>query len=219
LTMAFYPKYYWKMQPNKQSVEKKKIDQGMRERILEESIRLFLRKGFSAATIESITDAVGLSKGSFYWHFKSKNELLETIIAKFEQGFVDALIDTVNKADGGFAEKFRRYHKHVTEFAAKQRDLSCVLTTLSAELSGSGVPAERKIKELYAKYHAFVKALLEMGKQEGRLKDGLDINVTTHIIIAFNDGVFLEWYRNYDKVRGQDLARSFRNVLLNGILK
>ena len=56
-----------------------------KERILGEGIKLFLQKGFRGTTIEDITDAVNITKGAFYWHFKSKNELLNTIIEKFEK--------------------------------------------------------------------------------------------------------------------------------------
>lgn len=209
------------MHSNKRSVENGRSPDGvkMRDRILEESIKIFLRKGFSGARIQDIADAVNLSKGSLYWHFTGKNQILEKIIERFEEGFLDGLIAAVNATDGGFVEKFRSYHKHVTEFAAKMRDLSLVFTTLSAELSGSGLPVENKIKRLYEKYHVFLKGLLEIAKKDNKFKSDLDIDVTAHVIIGFNDGIFLEWYRNYRKVRGQDLAKTFRRILLDGILK
>lgn len=209
------------MNLNERSISKK--DTGdtltMRERIIEESVKLFLRKGFSAASIKDITDAVHLSKGALYWHFKSKNDLLEKIIEKFEEGFLDGLIQSVNAIDGGFVEKFKRYHKHVTEFAVQTRDLSLVCTTLSAELSGSGLEVENKIRNMYAKYHAFVKELVESGKREGKIKEHLDTDVATHVIIAFHDGIFLEWYRHHKTLDGRALAKTFRDILLGGILK
>jgi AcrR family transcriptional regulator len=207
--------------PNKRSVRKKEggVPLPMRERILEESVKLFLRKGFSGASIKDITEAVNLSKGSLYWHFKSKNDLLEAIIGQFERGFLDGLIESVNAVRGGFTEKFNRYHKHVTEFAVKTRDLSLVFTTLSAELSGSGTEAERQIRNMYAKYHAFVKELLELGKRDGKIKKELDTDVVTHVIIAFHDGIFLEWYRHHETLDGRVLAKTFRDIVLGGIIK
>jgi AcrR family transcriptional regulator len=208
------------MKLNDRSISKKKADMlPMRERILEESVKLFLRKGFNGASVKDITEAVNMSKGALYWHFKSKNELLETIIGKFEEGFLDGLVESVSAVQGGFMEKFKRYHKHVTEFATKARDLSLVLTTLSAELSGSGTEAERQIMSMYAKYHAFLKELLVLGKREGKIKKELDTNVATHVIIAFHDGIFLEWYRHRQTLEGRALAKTFRDILLGGILK
>lgn len=46
-----------------------------RERIIEKSATLFLKQGYSNTGITAILEASGIPKGSFYFHFKSKNEL------------------------------------------------------------------------------------------------------------------------------------------------
>ena len=60
-----------------------------REKILKVSLKLFMEKGFNQTSIEEITKLVGISKGSFYTYFKSKEELLESII--------ESLIENVEK--------------------------------------------------------------------------------------------------------------------------
>jgi AcrR family transcriptional regulator len=191
--------------------------QNIKEIILEESIRLFLANSFCGTPVKDITDAAQIGKGTLYWYFKSKEEILKAIIDRFEQEFLDGLIESVNSVQGGFIEKYKRYHKHVSAIPVKMRDLSLVFTTLSAELSGSGLEAEARIRSVYGRYHDFVKELLEEGKMEGKVKKGLDIDIATHVIIGFHDGIFLEWYRNYDKIDGRGLARTFREIVLKGI--
>ena len=51
----------------------------MRGRIIKESIDLFNKKGFSKTSIQDIVDAIGVTKGTFYYYFKSKQELLMDI--------------------------------------------------------------------------------------------------------------------------------------------
>ena len=68
--------------------------QSMKERIVNESATLFLHKGFQGTTIKDITDAVGLTKGAFYWYFKTKDDLLETILEEWEKTFLDGLIES-----------------------------------------------------------------------------------------------------------------------------
>lgn len=60
-----------------------------REKILDVSLKLFKEKGFNQTSIEEITKLAGISKGSFYSYFKSKEELLENII--------ESLIENVEK--------------------------------------------------------------------------------------------------------------------------
>lgn len=50
-----------------------------RHHILEVAIRLFARKGYHATSIQEIVDELGIAKGSLYFHFKSKEDLLISI--------------------------------------------------------------------------------------------------------------------------------------------
>ena len=51
------------------------------EQILAVSERLFIERGYDKTTIQNIIDELRLSKGAIYHHFKSKEEILEAIIA------------------------------------------------------------------------------------------------------------------------------------------
>ena len=56
--------------------------QGMttKERIVDEALTLFATKGFRGTTVKDIADAVGIKDASLYKHFKSKKEILNTIV-------------------------------------------------------------------------------------------------------------------------------------------
>ncbi|WP_070000550.1 TetR/AcrR family transcriptional regulator [Cellulosilyticum sp. I15G10I2] len=51
-----------------------------RNDILDAAGRLFGRKGYAKCTVNDILDAVGIAKGTFYYYFKSKEEVLDAII-------------------------------------------------------------------------------------------------------------------------------------------
>jgi AcrR family transcriptional regulator len=53
-----------------------------RNEILDVSGGLFSTKGYSKCTINDILDAVGIAKGTFYYYFKSKEEVLDAIIER-----------------------------------------------------------------------------------------------------------------------------------------
>jgi AcrR family transcriptional regulator len=55
---------------------------------------LFLTRGYERTTINDVIAATGLSKGAFYHHFRSKEDLLEAIAARFAReslSFIEAL--------------------------------------------------------------------------------------------------------------------------------
>ncbi|QXI36412.1 TetR family transcriptional regulator [Pseudomonas xantholysinigenes] len=51
-----------------------------RQRLLDAAERVFSEQGYATAKLEQIADAAGLSRGSIYWHFKGKPELLDAVI-------------------------------------------------------------------------------------------------------------------------------------------
>ncbi|MBO0991873.1 TetR/AcrR family transcriptional regulator [Bacillus sp. SD088] len=51
--------------------------------IMEKALELFAKQGFEATSVQQITDHCGISKGAFYLSFKSKDELILTLIDHF----------------------------------------------------------------------------------------------------------------------------------------
>jgi AcrR family transcriptional regulator len=56
---------------------------GTKEYIIVESSKLFLRKNFKEVTMQEIVQKTGLSKGAFYHHFKSKEQLFTEVLNYF----------------------------------------------------------------------------------------------------------------------------------------
>ena len=53
-----------------------------RERIEQKADDLFYEKGFEATSFADIADAVGISRGNFYHHYKSKDDILDAVITR-----------------------------------------------------------------------------------------------------------------------------------------
>ena len=78
----------------------------MRRRdILQVAEELFYHKGYESTTINDILESLHLSKGGFYHHFTSKEQLLEAIIEKKAQLSFEAAREAVNNSPGGAPEK------------------------------------------------------------------------------------------------------------------
>ncbi|MCE1116776.1 MULTISPECIES: TetR family transcriptional regulator [Pseudomonas] len=53
-----------------------------RQRLLDAAERVFSDRGYAVARLEDIADVAGLTRGSIYWHFDGKPELLEAVIER-----------------------------------------------------------------------------------------------------------------------------------------
>ena len=55
-------------------------EKSTRDQIVEAADRLFYQNGFENTSFADIADAVRISRGNFYYHFKSKDEILDAVI-------------------------------------------------------------------------------------------------------------------------------------------
>ena len=62
-----------------------------REKIIEVSLDLFSRKGYSAVSVRDICRRVGIKESSVYYHFKNKQAVFDEILSRFQQKAADMM--------------------------------------------------------------------------------------------------------------------------------
>ena len=92
---------------------------GNRERIVAESRRLMNAQGAQAIGTTQITDALGISPGNLYYHFKNKEEIVRALFDELEQDFRDAITAEVEPPIG--PTRFAGFYLRSLEVAWKYR--------------------------------------------------------------------------------------------------
>jgi AcrR family transcriptional regulator len=187
-------------------------------RILNQAIRLFLEKGYHGTSIDDITEAAGITKGALYWHYKGKEDLLRIIIQKWEKDFLDGLIHKVDEVNGGAIDKFEKMFRYTAAFAYYNRELCVSFTTLAGELIGAHHGIESEIRRIYKKYRRFLSNLVLQVKREKIFKKDLDTNLTALVIMGFHDGILFHWSMNRDEIEGEAFVKTYKTILLNGLM-
>ena len=54
----------------------------VKETVIRESARLFLANGFRGTSVKQITEAAGIGRGTLYWYFKSKDEIITAVLTE-----------------------------------------------------------------------------------------------------------------------------------------
>lgn len=67
--------------------------------ILEKSIELFAEHGFEATSVQQITERCGISKGAFYLYFKSKDELIISLVDYFMSEVISEIEQSVSNEE------------------------------------------------------------------------------------------------------------------------
>ena len=74
---------------------------------IEEGLRALAAGGPDAVRIEPLAQALGVTKGGFYWHFADRRALLDEMLDTWERVMVDEVIDRVEGGAGDAREKLR----------------------------------------------------------------------------------------------------------------
>jgi len=189
----------------------------VKETIIRESTRLFLANGFRGTSVKQITEAARIGRATLYWYFKSKEEILETILRRFEHEFVDGFIEAVERCNGNFVEKYKAFHRFNARFVRDNRDLSLAFHTVMSEIAGTKTQSERVTRVIWEKYRLFLEKMLKDAKQEGSVPADVDTVTCAHVIMATQAGLLVQWFLYGESLEAPALVRTAREFLLKGI--
>ena len=122
--------------------------QRTRQRILEESLRLFNEKGEANITTGMIATALGMSPGNLYYHFRNKEEIVERLFGQFAER-MDVEPDIAADAPGVIEDLWLYLHltlEAIWEFRFLYRNLDDLLARNRRLKASFNAIAERKFE-------------------------------------------------------------------------
>ncbi|MBB6674563.1 TetR/AcrR family transcriptional regulator [Cohnella nanjingensis] len=95
--------------------------------IIEAAMRCFSRKGFHATSIQEIVDELGMAKGSIYFYFKSKEELLQSVFWHYAERMMSGMSVLPEERHLPPRDQFRLQLKRRLAFFRDNRELLLML--------------------------------------------------------------------------------------------
>jgi AcrR family transcriptional regulator len=109
-------------------------DTTTRDRIVEAADRLFYESGFEHTSFSHVAEAVGISRGNFYFHFKTKDEILHAVIGR-RLANTRQMLEQWEKSGEQPADRIRSFIHILIANRAKIMAYGCPVGTLSNELA------------------------------------------------------------------------------------
>jgi len=158
----------------------------LKETIIYESIKLFSTRGYASCSITEILEAANASKGGFYNHFKSKEDLFHDVLTVsqrlwrektlYELDQIDSPLDRLKK----FLENYRdRYLKDNITFPG-----GCIFIAFSVELDNHRLELMQEVNKGFAGLKRMLRILLEQCKEKGELRQDVNTNRATEMIFS-----------------------------------
>lgn len=109
-------------------------DKTTRDHIVEAADWLFYQQGYAYTSFADIADAVQISRGNFYYHFKTKDEILDAVIAH-RLAYTQTMLEQWETAGDSPAERILSFIRMLIANQAKIKMHGCPVGTLCTELA------------------------------------------------------------------------------------
>ena len=138
--------------------------------ILNCALELFYRRGYDAAGVQEIVEMAGITKPTMYYYFKSKQGLLEALIAEKGEALLQSILEVKNR-DLLFEERLHELTRVYARFVRKEHHfyflmLGLMYSPLESEAHKTALPFITKQYELIV--DIFASAGGYLGNMNGR---------------------------------------------------
>lgn len=184
-----------------------------RRQILGAALTVFSQKGFHAANVSDVAAEAGVSQGTIYWYFESKEELLTAALLWYFVDFGEEALAAIEKCETA-SEKLRALGRSMEGFARESEGLFTLFVSWWAS-SERRDEAGQVWVDLLVQYKDVVVGLIDKGIESGEFAP-VDAEQLAWAMMAAYDG--LAAYGML--VSDLDLARSsqsFIEVILRGL--
>lgn len=185
-----------------------------RLKIIASAIKLFSNRGFNAASVDDICHDAGISKGAFYHHFKSKQNLFLALL----DGWL-LTIDNAIKAskDKTVPETFMQITEAFPYIFATANDGLPMFLEFWLRASRDEKIWQASVKP-YRRYHKYFTDLIKRGVDEESFVE-VDPDLTSRMIISTAMGLLLQSLMDPRGAKWEKVARDSTTMLVNGMLK
>lgn len=178
------------------------------EKILSAGLTVFHEQGFHASGTQEVVDLAGVSKGSFYNHFKSKDALGLAVLDFYWQNNAD----TLALLHGPKVPALKRIDRYLA--AVGYDENGCLIGNFSIELANSDF-FRPHISKLMKTWVEEIAACISDGQNDGTIrKDDSAVNLAEYVVVSL-EGAIMKAKINRDPSVLKRLRKSIQLFLQN----
>lgn len=160
----------------------------IRERLFRAALDLFAKHGFADTTVEDITNAADVGKGTFFNYFPSKDHIL-LAFAEMQLAKLQSIIENLRDSREPVPQFFRTLAVRMTEEPG--RNPSIVRALLLANLSSTPVREGMRINQ--ARGHKLLSDFVQIGQERGEVRNDLPAGDIAQVFRQMVFGTLLVW--------------------------
>lgn len=153
-----------------------------RDEFMDAALRLCTEVGYEKLSIDQVTRTVGVAKGTFYYHFASKTDLLIAVVERWADDLFDDLEAQAQVLQGTGAERFRDLMRLATQW--KMERLDSALASVPLLYKPENLELRHRLFDTWTlRMRGTFLPLVEQGRADGSL-DVADPGATVDVVLA-----------------------------------
>lgn len=163
-----------------------------KDHIIEVASGLINLRGFNNTSVDAVLQASGVKKGSFYYYFKSKEDLGYAIIESHLRQFSDHVLGKAFSGKKDALMELEDFLDIILELH-RQRNCSggCLMGNMAMEMSDIHEGFRRKFHEVFEDWRIRVAGVLQKAKISGQFNDHMDPTRLAQFVVAGVEGGIL----------------------------
>jgi len=182
-----------------------------RERLLKSAFSVFARNGYDRATVDEIVRDAGFSKGAFYVHFKTKEDLfwamLEERAMSMQQAFLLVLHPEVPLKDN-----VQRLLTAIFDIEKRDPEWPATFMEFLAH-AGRNAAVRERLSKIFESWHGFIADMLRVSRDKGIVRSDVEIDFLARSAIALIEGTILQSRLSRDPRQLDDLIEPLCSLL------
>ncbi|MEW6332070.1 MAG: TetR/AcrR family transcriptional regulator [Pseudomonadota bacterium] len=189
-----------------------------RDSILDATQALVLERGFAGMTLDDVVKQVGITKGAFFYHFKSKNDLGKALMKRFSELDARSYDESCARAEKLSRDPLQQLLIFIGLFEEMFEELTepypgCLLASYLYELQQFDSATKKMITEAFTRWRTLLKGKLDAAVKQHRPKTRIDTASLADMFTVVLEGAFITAKAVDDpKVIVQQL-RHFKNYI------
>jgi TetR/AcrR family transcriptional repressor of nem operon len=161
----------------------------VREVIVETAVVEFHRNGFAACSVDTITKAAGVPKGSFYNHFKSKESLGAEVIARYAA--TARWNDDVDPGLSVIGQLRARFEVMRDVFAEYGHTRGCLIGNMGEEVADHSETIRAQVKASMSGWTDVIAESIRTAQAEGSIATTMDAGLLGRFVLDAWEGALL----------------------------
>ncbi|WP_265515469.1 TetR/AcrR family transcriptional regulator [Nitratireductor luteus] len=162
-----------------------------KQRMLDAGLKMLLRHGYNDLGIQAVLQETGMPKGSFYHHFRSKEDFALQVIDRYMSEVHDGLDDSLGDRSLPPLARVRKFFESTRDKYQEEGYLGCMLGGLGQELSGVSPVFQQKIEACLSIIAGRIENCLEEARDRGDLPSGSDLRLLADLVVNCWEGAAL----------------------------